>query len=350
MVEVSGVATEVNISHNAKLELYRKDATTVQHGEIPAGSTSNVETVLKNPGLNTAVVTAIELLDQDNFKLEDHSDSCLGVVIENCILKTAYTPKSEGSHNSHVRISYTDGKGISNSVLMPISGMATSEVACVETNEVAKFALTQDQLTMQQLEGTMLPYKEQVEDSSIILDAIYGDAYNKQESYLEAEYNYVEDAQVISLTDLKDVKKKGRVVDVKMYTKLVKSYLDREGSRFLKTELLCLENVLSCSGNKFFSGGFVKHNKEDYSVDSEYFSSEILKNSKQVKLSDGGLYIFERTLDLTKAFPTKKDELFTSIRKTSKVKAIFADDIKLDSSPLLKVKYKKIKDKSNKCD
>jgi hypothetical protein len=348
-IEVSGVATEVSISHNANLELYRQDITVVKHGSIPVGSTSNVETVLKNTGLNTSIVTSIELLDKENFALLDNSDSCLSLVFENCVLKTSYNPKNEGKHSTHVKITYTDGKGISNVTLVPVSGEGNTEAACIETNEVAQFGLTQDQLTEEQLEGTVLPYKIQTDTTDTILEALYGDAYNKQDSNLESQYNYVEDAQVISLVDLKDVQTSGSIVDIKLYSKLLKSYLSYEGAKFLKTEILCLENILSCSGNKFFTGSYAEHNQDVYSVDSEYFSKEILKDSQRLKLDDGGLYIFEKTLDLAEAFPTKKEELFSSVRETSKLKTIFADDIKLDAAPLLKVKYKDIKDKLNKC-
>lgn len=162
-LKVMGIASSSIDERNANLEPYRKDFYEINHGNIPVQSESIVETVIKNIGVNTALVRKIEIQDPQYFKLLNETD-CLKGVVENCVLKTSFRPLQEGEVKTLVIITYSSGDGEIYKLEIPIRANASRLNKCIQQTEHARFAVRE--VDINDVNEVNLPLYERVRGSS----------------------------------------------------------------------------------------------------------------------------------------------------------------------------------------
>lgn len=346
-ISLSGNVTESAALVSSDLGITRQEDESLDFETLPVDSTHSKEVILKNVGPTSSIVTSVELINGEDFELSDSSNSCIGSVVEDCSVVTSFVPTKAGTFTDTVVVTFVDANGVEGKKRIAVTGDSVAESKCIEINEVATLSkklsdLKEDERRIE------LPYYETMSGSNIRIDALINEESNRVSTRLEETVHYVNDGQVVTIFDVDSKRTNGNVDLVELHVDM-KKFTETPGSANEKTEILCIEDVMTCSGVRFTARSFAKHINPNYVLDGDKFSQDILM-AGEASVEAGKKFLnLKKTYDLFDMFTQTSESLKKELELIPSTKIILSDDIKLEDRPQLNIKYTNIKDELNKC-
>ncbi len=348
-VNITGVVTEDNSIVGSTLKLTREQDDKLNFRSLPVNSNFSKEVILKNVGNTSSIVTAISIEDGTQFSIDEKTmNECIGDVLENCSVITHFNPKEVGKFSDKVKVTYMDNNGISNDIFIKLRGKATDQDRCVEINEVAHMPKTISELGEDEL-NMELPYFEKISSNSRVIEKLLNDQENMRAVTLEETSLYVSDAQVVTSFNIESKRVEGTISGVELTADMKKYVSKNDRAYHEKTEILCIENTKACSGVRFISKNYKQHINPAFSMDSDIFSKNLLENGTEMEEANIPFLKYSTTMKMKDVFPNSYKSIYDKLKIDASAMIILSDDIKLEDSPQLNIKYKNIKDKFNKC-
>ena len=340
-VEINTSATSDANLPSALLTTLLDSDKSIVFKEIPTLSSAEKEIKILNQGVSSSIITDIYLSDDTHFSLD--KNDCTGSILELCTLKTQYNPLTKGEHKSLVTIEYFTPKG-HQTLTIPLTGTAIEKNICLKETYKTYLPKSKDQYTKDDFK-IELPYFSKKADSTVTLDTLINTENNKFMSSLESSVYYAQDAQVLAAYELEETQ--GNIISTEVNINLSKSILHSEAEIHHFTEVICLSNTFSCSGQRFVgTNDYVKLINKNYSIKSNIFSEAIKQSNDKKILADVDLINLKTNFNFKDLFG---QEALDKIKQDKSVKLIFADDIKLQDIPTIKVRYQSIINNNESC-
>lgn len=348
-VNLMGVVAQDNSSVGSKLKLSRDIDKKLNFKSLPVNSDFSKEVILRNEGDSASIITAIKILDGSQFSIDDKTmNECIGGVLENCSMITHFKPMETGKFTDKVVVEYMNSEGETKEIEIKLRGKATDVDKCIEINEVAHMPKTLAELGEDEL-NMDLPYFEKVSNRSKVIEKLLNEQNNMQATRLEETSLYVSDAQVVTSFDIDSKRMDGKIKGVELTADMKKYVSKTDAAYHEKTEILCIENSKLCSGVRFISKNYEQHINRAFKMDSQIFSEDILNKGVEFEEAKIPFLKYNATMSMKHLFPNTYKEIYSNLSVDQSARFILSDDIKLEDSPQLNIKYRYVKDEFNKC-
>lgn len=326
------------------------DGKRLNFGQVPVKSTYTKEVILVNKGTTAAMVTDIKMNLGNHYKVESDSE-CLGAFLGTCTLRVAFNPQTQYPRRRHldkVLISYLGSDNSEAELKLRTNGLAITRSQCIEYNEVSIIAEDAQDVRDSGV-AIDLPYKLSSPDTNAKLDLVLNTEANRTLPLLEQNVSYVHNAQVGMVFNVNSKRRAGSVVKADISLDMLKN-VDTSGVSHQFTEVLCSSNAKVCSGRKFIDSEYSKLANPDFVYASTCFADTLKSKAKRVEdILALDLRKLNKTFTFRSLFKKKRKQALKSVQNDDLASFVLADDVKLQSKPVLNVRYKKIKDRRNIC-
>ncbi len=290
---------------------------------------------LSNPNLEFVKIRARENT-MVTVELQSSSTFCQSSNSLSCPLKITVSPTSEGDFSEYV---YIEVKNSSNEVItLPIKIVFTGiqSSGCTETYEELS-AVTNPLNYDNYVTHLTLPYLTSSGQTAVTLETLYNNDFNQVLTQNGQNVYYIKNAMAFFSFEV--APKNGEdLTNTRLLLDMYKMN-DATGEQN-KTEIICLLDVLKCSGKRFYTGQYQYLVNSNFSVLNEDFISEI--ESYDQVLGNVN-YLFHGKLNFN--FSASLDEDLTDIEnlisQNETLSFTVADDTKLVRNPFLILEYQK---------